>query len=298
MPHRQPPSAAHFQPVQLVSTTPGILDGLKLQAMTRRPPGPGEVEIEVRATGLNFRDVLMAMGMYPGGQDALGVECSGKVTAIGDRVEGLQVGDDVVGIAAGGFGTYVTTDARLVARLPKGLGFEEAATIPSAFLTADYTLNHLARISSGDRVLIHAAAGGVGMAALQLAKHAGAIIYATAGSAEKRALIQSLGVEHVMDSRSLAFAEEIMARTEGAGVDVVLNSLSGEFIPKSLSVVKPGGIFLEIGRRDIWDADRVAEDQARCDLFHHKFDGNLPAGAGVYREKTGQVDGCLWTGPA
>jgi NADPH:quinone reductase-like Zn-dependent oxidoreductase/SAM-dependent methyltransferase/short-subunit dehydrogenase/acyl carrier protein len=250
---------ASFQPVRLISTTPGILDGLQLQALTRRPPGPGEVEIEVHATGLNFRDVLMAMGMYPGGQDVLGVECSGKVAAIGDRVHGLKAGDDVAGIASGGFGTYVTTDARLVARLPQGLGFEEAATIPSVFLTADYTLNHLARISSGDSVLIHAAAGGVGMAALQLAKRAGAVIYATAGSDEKRALIRSLGVEHVMDSRSLVFAEEIMTRTEGAGVDVVLNSLSGDFIPKSLSVVKPDGIFLEIGRRDIWEAARVAK---------------------------------------
>src|SRR5207302_9094177 len=132
------------------------------------------------------------------------------------------------------------------------LSFEEAAAIPVTFLTAHYAVNHLARMGEGERVLIHAAAGGVGLSAVQLAQRAGAEIFATAGSPEKRAFLQYIGVKHVMDSRSLAFAEEVMQRTGGKGVDIVLNSLPGEYIPKSLSILAPHGRFLEIGKMDIY----------------------------------------------
>jgi NADPH:quinone reductase-like Zn-dependent oxidoreductase/acyl carrier protein len=138
------------------------------------------------------------------------------------------------------------------------MGMEDAATIPIVFLTAHYALNHLGRMQAGERVLIHAAAGGVGMAALQLAQRAGAEVFATAGSPEKRALLESLGVRHVMDSRSLDFAGEVLRRTGGEGVDLVLNSLAGEAIPKSLSVLRPYGRFLEIGKRDIYGDMRLS----------------------------------------
>jgi len=253
--------------VEVINKTPGVLDGLQVRPTTRRRPGHGEVEIRVYMTGLNFRDVLMAMGVYPGEGGQLGVECVGRIVNIGEDVEGFEVGDEVIAIAPGCFSTFAVTDARLVARKPQRLSFAEAATIPSAFLTADYALHRLAEISRGDRILIHAAAGGVGMAALQLAQRAGCEVFATAGNAEKRNFLKSLGVKNVMDSRSLEFAAEVMELTEGQGVDVVLNSLTGDFIPSSLSVLANKGRFIEIGRRDIWDERQVAEVRSDVRYF-------------------------------
>lgn len=231
---------------------PGQLDTLRLQAAPRREPGPGQVEIEVHAAGLNYRDVLNAMGVYPGDPIPLGAECAGKIARLGKDVEGLQVSDEVIAIAPSSFGRFATTHAALVVPKPDHLSFEEAATIPVTFLTAHYTLNYLARMSKGERVLIHAAAGGVGLSAVQLAQRVGAEIFATAGNPEKRAFLQYIGVRHVMDSRSLAFAEAVLQRTGGKGVDIVLNSLPGEYIPKSLSLLAPHGRFLEIGKMDIY----------------------------------------------
>jgi NADPH:quinone reductase-like Zn-dependent oxidoreductase/acyl carrier protein len=168
------------------------------------------------------------------------------------------LGDAVVAVAPDCFAGYVTTSAQWVASRPARMTFEEAVTVPIAFITAHFSLNHLAKIQAGDRVLIHAAAGGVGLAAVALAKRAGAEIFATAGSAEKRAFLKSLGVSHVMDSRSLGFAEEIMKLTEGRGVDVVLNSLTDQFMNRSFEVMAQNGRFLEIGKRGLWDSARVA----------------------------------------
>src|SRR5207248_2987318 len=210
---------------------PGQLDALRLQPTPRSEPGPGQVEIEVYAAGLNYRDVLNAMGVYPGEPIPLGAECSGRIARVGEGVEGFQVGDEVLAIAPSSFARFATTYASLVVPMPRNLSFEEAATIPVTFLTAHYTLNHLARMGEGERVLIHAAAGGVGLSAVQLAQRAGAEIFATAGSPEKRAFLQYIGVKHVMDSRSLAFADEVIQRTGGRGVDIVLHSLPREYIP-------------------------------------------------------------------
>jgi acyl transferase domain-containing protein/acyl carrier protein len=247
------------EPSQLDIATRGTLDNLKLRPATRRRPAPGEVEIRVHATGLNFRDVLNALGMFAEDPGPLGNECAGEVVGVGEGVEHLQVGDKVMGLASGSFSTYVTTPAELVTLKPGQFSFEEAATIPITFLTAYYALHHLAKMSAGDRVLIHAAAGGVGLAAVQLAQRAGAEIFGTAGNPEKRAFLQSLGVQHVMDSRSLDFADEVLACTDGQGVDIVLNSLTGDFIPKNLSILKPNGRFLEIGKIGIWDKSQVAK---------------------------------------
>ena len=251
-------AVAESRPMELEIGTPGILDDLRLQPSARRAPGRGEVEIRVRAAGLNFRDVLNALGVYEGPPGPLGSECAGEVVAVGEEVDGLEIGQEVVAAAAGTFRTYVTAPAIQVVAKPEALSFEQAATAPMAFLTAEYALDHLARLRQGERVLIHAAAGGVGVAAVQVAQRAGAEVFATAGSAEKRAWLQSQGVRHVMDSRSLAFAEDVRARTRGEGVDVVLNSLAGEFIPKSLGVLRAGGRFLEIGKTGIWTEGQVA----------------------------------------
>ena len=242
------------EPFRLEIATAGILENLTLRSSTRLQPGAGQVEIQVRAAGLNFRDVLVAMGVIPPVLEQsldLGWECAGTVVRTGPGVEHLRVGDDVVALAPSCLGSYVTTDATLVAGKPAHITFEDAVTIPLTFMTAYYALHHLGRLSKGERVLIHAAAGGVGQAALQIAQHVGAEIFATAGTPEKRAFLEQQGVEHVMDSRSLEFADEVMRITGGEGIDVVLNSLAGEFIPRSLATLRAGGRFLEIGMVDI-----------------------------------------------
>jgi myxalamid-type polyketide synthase MxaB len=263
------PSIAQ-EPVELVISTPGLLDNLSLQPAKRRQPGPGEVEVRVRATGLNFRDVLNALGMYPGPAIALGNECTGVVVAVGDNVTNINIGDEVIALVGSSFSTFVTVPVSHTFPKPANLSFAEAATIPTTFLTAYYGLHHLAKIKPGDRVLIHAAAGGVGLAAVQLAQQAGAEIFGTAGSPEKRAFLKSIGVQHVLDSRTLDFAAEIMTITRGEGVNLVLNSLANEFIPKSLSVLANHGYFLEIGKRDEWDEEQVAK--LNPTLHYHRYD--------------------------
>jgi acyl transferase domain-containing protein/NADPH:quinone reductase-like Zn-dependent oxidoreductase/NAD(P)-dependent dehydrogenase (short-subunit alcohol dehydrogenase family)/SAM-dependent methyltransferase/acyl carrier protein len=255
------------QPYQLICTSRGSLDNLKFDITDRRPPGHGEVEIRIRATGLNFRDIMNVMGLYPGDPGLLGAECAGEIVAVGEGVTEYVAGDAVVALAPGSFAAFATTRAQWVAPKPVRLSFEEAATLPVAFLTAHFTLNHLAKIQAGERVLIHAAAGGVGLAAVTLAKRAGAEIFATAGSPEKRALLKSLGISHVMDSRSLGFASEIMTITEGRGVDVVLNSLADQFVDNSFAVIGQNGRFLEIGKRGIWEPERVARLNRNIQYF-------------------------------
>lgn len=253
------------QPFRLSVSPQGTLSGLQLDGTTRLKPGAGEIEIQTYATGLNFRDVLNALGMYPG-NPPLGSECAGRVVAIGDGVEGFELGDAVVALASGSFAEYVTVNAHLAVPKPAALTFTEAAMIPAAFLTAYWCLHHQARMSSGDRVLIHAAAGGVGQAAVQLAQQAGAEVFATA-SPGKWSLLESQGVQQIANSRTLDFAEEILAATQGRGVDIVLNSLTGDgFIEKSLSVLSARGRFLELAKRDIWTPEQVAH--VKPNLFY------------------------------
>ena len=248
---------ADDSPTRLRITQRGTLDQLTVGAERRRPPGPSEVEIRVEAAGLNFRDVMNALGTYPGDPGQLGDECAGVVVAVGTGVTHLAVGDDVMAFLPGTFATHVTGAAAMVVKRPRQLSVEQAACVPIVFLTASLALERIAGLRSGQRVLIHAGAGGVGLAAVQLALRAGAEVFATAGSEEKRRYLAALGVRHVMDSRSLSFAREVQQCTGGEGVDVVLNSLAGEFIPASLGVLKTGGHFLEIGRTGIWSDEQV-----------------------------------------
>lgn len=252
--------AAGDRPYRLHVKRTGTLDGLTLQTLRRRPPAAGEVEIEVAAAGLNFSDLMKALGLYPGlqpGPIPLGAECSGRITAVGADVDEFQVGDEVLAVAPFAFASHVTTRCELVARKPSRLSFEEAAAIPIVFLTAAYALEHLGKLEAGERVLIHSASGGLGLAACQLARNIGAKIFATAGTDEKRAFLKDMGIEHVMDSRSLAFADEVLERTAGKGVDVVVNSLAGEALVRSFEVLADYGRFLEVGKRDIYQNARL-----------------------------------------
>jgi len=263
----EPDHSANEAELRLESTTPGMLEGLALIPGEHLSARAGQLTIRIRATGLNFRDVLMALGVYPGETTPLGIECAGTIEAVGPDVMGFRIGDHVMGIAPGSFGTTALADHRLVIKKPDNMTFEEAASVPSIFLTAHHALVELARLKSGERVLIHAATGGVGMAALQVAQRTGAEIYATAGSDAKRQLLRSLGIRYVFDSRTLSFAEQIMTATDGTGVEVVLNSLAGDFIAKSLSVLSAHGRFVEIGRRDIWTAEQVEAQRADIRYF-------------------------------
>ncbi len=248
------------RPFRLESDKPGILDHMSLRATARRPPASGEVEIQVAAAALNFNDVLKALGLYPDlppGAVPLGSECAGTIVAVGPGVEEFAIGQSVVAIAGGSIGTFVTTPAPMVRPIPADFDMDDAATMPIVFMTVIYALKHLGRLTRGERVLIHAAAGGVGLAAIQVAKQIGAEIFATAGTPEKRALLESLGIRHIMDSRSASFADEVMARTNGEGVDVVLNSLAGDLMVRSLSLLAPYGRFLELGKRDLYENRRV-----------------------------------------
>jgi NADPH:quinone reductase-like Zn-dependent oxidoreductase/pimeloyl-ACP methyl ester carboxylesterase/acyl carrier protein len=248
------------QPFRLEIETAGLLTGLTLRAMQRRAPGRGEVEIAVETAGLNFLDVLSALAARPdavSGPPALGGECAGRITAVGEGVTDLREGEAVVALAPWSFGTHVTTAAAFVVPKPAQLSFAEAATIPIAFLTAYYALHELAHLQPGERVLIHSAATGTGLAALQIAQRAGAEVFATAGSADKRAFLQTLGVTHIADSRSLSFADVFQAATGGQGVDVVLNALSGPAAERSLALLAPYGRFLEMGKRDIYQNAQI-----------------------------------------
>jgi acyl transferase domain-containing protein/thioesterase domain-containing protein/acyl carrier protein len=243
------------RPFQLRISQTGSFDALRYVPVDREPPGAGQVELEVRATGLNFSDVLKALGLYPGIKDTivpLGIEASGIVTAVGEGVTRFKIGDAVCGVVPYAFASHARTAEYALVPKPASIDHDEACTIPITFLTAYYALVRLAQLRPGERVLIHAGAGGVGLAAIQIAQHVGADVFATAGSDEKREFLRSLGVEHVFSSRSTAFADEILAATGREGVDVVLNSLPGDAITKSLSILRAYGRFLEIGKIDIY----------------------------------------------
>ncbi len=245
----------------------GSLEQLQWQTIHRQQPQAGEVEIQIQATGLNFRDVLNALNMYPGDAGALGLECVGEIVAVGEGVTTLQLGDGVIAIAPASFSQFVTVSANLVSLKPDHLSAVEAATIPTAFLTAYYALCQMGQLQQSDtvqRVLIHSAAGGVGQAAVQIAQHLGAEIFATA-SPGKWGFLRRQGIQHIFNSRTLAFADEILQQTQGEGVNLVLNSLSGDMIPSSLAVLTAGGRFLEIGKAGIWSLEQMSQQRPDVD---------------------------------
>lgn len=267
--------AGNIPPYRVECRTPGMLDRLSIRHIRRRRPGAGEVEIEVRAAALNFRDIMMALGIYPMESDQdlfLGDECAGRIVGVGKGVQHLKKGDEVIAIGPGCLVSHVTIPAKFAARMPRGLSFAEGVTIPLVFLTAYFALHHLGRIKAGDKVLIHSATGGVGLAAIQIVERAGAEVFATAGSPAKRDLLRGLGVAHIMDSRSLAFADEVLDITGGRGVDVVLNSLAGTAIAKGLDCLAPYGRFLELGKTDIYRDSSIGLRSLRNNVSMHVID--------------------------
>ncbi|NER93851.1 MAG: type I polyketide synthase [Symploca sp. SIO1B1] len=275
------PITSVAQPVQLKLSNYGVIDNLQWQPLQRKTPKANEVEIEVKAVGLNFRDVLNALGLLKEYYDehlgissaeqlTFGLEGVGRISAVGEQVSQWQVGDEVIAtMVHDGFSSFITAPVESLVAKPKQMSFSEAATLPLTFLTAYYGLQHLAKIQPGERVLIHAAAGGVGQAAVQIAQLTGAEIFATA-SPSKWEFLKSLGIKHIMNSRTLDFADQIMKLTAGGGVDVVLNSLNGEYIPKCLEVLAPQGRFVEIGKIGIWEQQQVQEK--RPDVSYFPFD--------------------------
>ena len=247
--------------VRMQVRIPGDLQTMELATVERRAPEAGQIEVAVGASSINFADVLAAFGRCPtfdGKQPPLGLDFTGVVTAVGPGVTEHRVGDTVGGFGADGcWGTYVTCDARLAAKLPEGLSIEEAAAISTGYGTAWYGLHDLARIQAGDRVLIHSATGGVGQAAIAIARQAGAEVFATAGSPGRRQLLRDMGIGYVYDSRSTDFADEIRRDTDGYGVDIVLNSLIGPAQRAGLELLAFGGRFVEIGKRDVYEHTRL-----------------------------------------
>ncbi|MEU5274571.1 SDR family NAD(P)-dependent oxidoreductase [Streptomyces hygroscopicus] len=238
---------------RLEVTEKGTLDGLALvpgPEAAGGPLGPGEVRVGVRAAGLNFRDVLLTLGVVD--QEGLGSEGAGVVLEVGPGVVGFAPGDRVFGLFPASIGSVAVADHRMVARMPGGWSFAQAASVPVVFLTAYYGLVDLAGLRSGESVLVHAAAGGVGMAAVQVARYVGAEVWATASPA-KWGVLREMGLdaEHIASSRSLEFEDRFVAGTGGRGVDVVLNSLAGEYVDASLRVLAEGGRFLELGKTDV-----------------------------------------------
>ena len=231
------------------------LDDFAWRWRPRTHPGPDEIEVEVEATGLNFRDVMVALGVLDDDilgagstAGALGFECAGRVLRVGDDVDDLEQGDLVMGFVADAFASHITAPRRNFVRAPANLSAEEAATCPVVFATAWFALVEVGRLRSGDVVLVHGGAGGVGMAAIQIAKSFGARVLATAATPERRHLAALLGADAVYESRSLEFADRI--RADHGGVDLVLNSLSGEGMRASLRLLRPFGRFVELGKRD------------------------------------------------
>ncbi|MCG7596928.1 type I polyketide synthase [Mycobacterium sp. PSTR-4-N] len=247
----------------LAPTERGAIDNLRLTETEVEPPAGGYVQVRVEAAGLNFRDVLNVLGLYPGDPGPIGGDFAGTVTQIGDEVTGLTVGQRVYGSMQGAFASRFNVPSQFLAPIPDGISAVDAATIPAAALTVRLSFDW-AQLKPGDKVLIHAASGGVGLAAVQMAQRCGAEVFATA-STFKRDTLRRLGVKYVYDSRTTEFADQILADTGGAGVDVVLNSLTSEgFIDATLRATAQGGRFAEIAKRDIWTTDQMAA--ARPDI--------------------------------
>ncbi|MFC9327395.1 SDR family NAD(P)-dependent oxidoreductase [Kitasatospora sp. NPDC057015] len=252
------PWNGRHQPFRLLPARPGSWDGLEFRPLSRRAPGHGEVEVQVTCAALNFIDVMKAMGTYPdasAGADLLGGECAGRVVAVGEGVADVAVGDRVVACVFGSLASHVTVRADHTRPIPEGMADQEAAGLPLVLTTAWHGLVDLGRLRAGETVLIHSAAGGLGLAAVQVARALGARVIATAGSPGKRDHLRGLGVADVFDSRDLSWAGRVLAATGGRGVDVVLNSLTGAAIPLGLEVLAEDGRFVEVGKKDI-HADR------------------------------------------
>ena len=300
-PGREPQESFTPSPCMKLVAGTGGLGGLSWRAAKLPQPRRGEIQIEVRATGLNFRDVMYSLGALPDealedgfAGATLGMEGSGVVSAVGPGATKYAVGDKVFFFAPASFATHVVTPAGAAGLIPSGLDFLAAATIPAAFFTVTYALGQLARLRKGERVLIHGAAGGVGLAAIQYARSVGAEVFATVGQQEKRDMLSLIGVprDRIFDSRSLSFSDDVLAATNGQGVDVVLNSLAGEAVQKGLALLRPFGRFLELGKRDFYANTLIGLRPFRNNITYFSVDADRflkadPRSAGrIFRDMT------------
>ncbi|MGP3953880.1 SDR family NAD(P)-dependent oxidoreductase [Streptomyces sp. 7N604] len=253
----------------------GDLGSLELVTSEERTPGPGEIEIKVEAFGLNYADVLNAMGLYKtldGEPMPFGFDCAGTVTAVGPDVSSPRVGDRVAALHPGAFHSFAVVPAVKAVQVPDDVTFEEAAARPSVYATTWYALHRLCGLRPGERVLIHSATGGVGLAAISIAQYFGAEVFATAGTEAKRQYLRDLGIKHIFDSRSTRFADEIRDLTGGEGVDVVLNSLTGAAQRAGLDLLRIGGRFVELGKKDIYADSRIGLHPFRRNISLHSVD--------------------------
>lgn len=258
---------------------PGQLDQIVFRRLPPTVLGAEDVEIAVQASALNFKDIMNAMGLLPehavaGGLTShrLGLEVAGRVLRTGSKVRHVQADDEVIARVSEGFCGRVTTAGHHVVRRPERLTPQQAAAVPLVYITAWYSLCYLARMAPGETVLVHSAAGGVGGAAIQLAKRAGATVIATAGTREKRESLRQIGIEHVFDSRSLDFYDQVMEATGGRGVDIVLNFLTGRFIPQSLKCLAPFGRFIELGKSDIYRNNKLGLERLGENISYYVVD--------------------------
>ncbi|KAJ5553023.1 type I iterative polyketide synthase [Penicillium frequentans] len=238
--------------------SPGSLDTLYFKEDTPEPLADDDIEIEVKATGLNFKDIVVTMGQLA--QPYIGIECSGIVTAVGKDVQHLQVGQRVMALPLGAYSTYARCKATSAAPVPNFMSFEVAATVPVVFCTAYYALFNLSHLQAGERVLIHAGAGGVGQAAIQLAQIIGAEIFVTVGSVDKKQFLitqYNIPEDHIFYSRDVSFGQGIRRATNNQGVDVVINSLAGDLLRETWETLAPFGRFVEIGKADITKNTRL-----------------------------------------
>jgi acyl transferase domain-containing protein/NADPH:quinone reductase-like Zn-dependent oxidoreductase/acyl carrier protein/short-subunit dehydrogenase len=270
-----------FEAATIQQQTSGRVDSIVWTQDKVPVPGADEIVVKVAATGLNFRDVMWSMGLLP--EEALedgfagatiGMEMAGTVVAAGSAVTDLSAGDAVMGIGPKAFSTHMVVARDGVTKVPAGIDLAAAATVPVAFLTAYYAMVELGRILEGETILIHGAAGGVGLAALQIAKLKGAKVIATAGTVEKRRFLTLLGADHVFDSRSLAFVGDVLRVTDGEGVELVLNSLFAEAMERSFELVKPFGRFLELGKRDYYSDRKLALRPFRRNISYFGIDAD------------------------
>jgi NADPH:quinone reductase-like Zn-dependent oxidoreductase/acyl carrier protein len=261
--------------------TTGVLDSVRLVEARRRAPAPHEVEVEVRATALNFKDVVVGMGFldaaaWEGGMTGaeLGMDCAGVVTAVGSEVTALRVGDEVLGMAHNSLSSHVLADPRHMVKKRAEISFPEAASLSTVFLTAAVALKGLARVKPGETVLIHSAAGGVGSAAVQIAHELGARVIGTTSTQVKRDFLNGLGVDTIFNSRSAEFREHVLEATHGRGVDVVLNSLAGDAMTQGIRCLAPFGRFVEIGKLDLDRNRQIGLEPFLQNLSYHCLDLN------------------------
>jgi NADPH:quinone reductase-like Zn-dependent oxidoreductase len=254
------PFIQNGRPLKMVIASPGALDTLHFidDSTAGTPIRDNEIEIEIKATSMNFKDVMIAMGQLS--SDYLGIECSGVVSSVGSNVTNLAVGDHVTAMSEGAYANYTRKKVTSAFRIPYNMSLEAAATIPVVYCTAYYSLIDLARLCKGETVLIHAAAGGVGQAAILLSQMIGAEIFATVGTIEKKEfIIKEYGIleDHIFYSRDTPFAKAIKRATNNRGVDVVINSLAGDALRKTWDCLAHFGRFVEIGKRDIMGNSRL-----------------------------------------